>query len=104
METISPEGAKKMIDQGVVDVIDVRSPDEFSDGHIKGATNIDIYDPSFESSVMKLDVNKQYVVNCQSGGRSSSACAFMSRNGFKKVMNLEGGIAAWKREGLPIEK
>ena len=93
-----------MIDQGLVDIIDVRSPDEFLSGHIKGAVNIDIYDPSFGTNILKLNAKKQYIVNCQSGGRSSSACAFMHRNGFKKVMNLEGGILAWKREGLPIEK
>lgn len=104
MDTISVKKAKEMIDQGHIQIIDVRTPEEFAGGHIESAVNIDIHSPAFEESIKKLGMDKHYVVNCQGGGRSATATAYMQKLGFKNAMNLEGGIAAWKKEGFSVEK
>ncbi|MFZ2832178.1 MAG: rhodanese-like domain-containing protein [Minisyncoccia bacterium] len=103
MKSVSPEEAQKLIESGEVLIIDVRTPAEFAEGHIGGARNININDQGFAGAVKTLDPNAIYLVNCLSGGRSSMAASFMTDSGFTKVNNLEGGMGAWKRAGLPIE-
>jgi len=103
MNNIIPEEAQKVIKSGEAMVIDVRTPAEFASGHIPGAQNIDIYENSFAEKVKALDKNESYIINCQSGGRSSKATAMMQEFGFSKVKNLDGGIMAWKKAGLPVE-
>lgn len=104
MNNIFPVDAQKIISGGEVVVIDVRTPEEFEGGHIPHAKNIDIKDTSFDEKIGELDRNKNYVINCQMGGRSSRATARMEEIGFKNVKNLIGGITAWKEAGLPVEK
>lgn len=78
-------------------VIDVRTPAEWQEGVIEGATVfIDFKGGSFEQQIAKLDKSKTYVVYCRSGGRSAGASDMMAKNGFKHVINMEGGIMAWK--------
>lgn len=103
MNNILPEEAQKIIQSGKAMVIDVRTPSEFADGHIPGAKNFDIYDSNFENEIHALQPGAIYIVNCQSGGRSSKACAKMQELGLVGAMNLDGGITAWKKAGLPVE-
>ena len=103
MNNITPKDAQKLIEQGAL-VVDVRTPAEFNEGHIPLAQNISIGDVAFEEKINALDKNATYVINCQSGGRSSRATAFMREMGFKNAFNLEGGIMGWMREGMTIEK
>lgn len=88
------EFANRMKEPGVV-VLDVRTPGEFSGGHIPGAVNVD-YSSGFETEVGKLDKSKTYLVYCQVGGRSGKATRYMVQNGFTQVYNLSGGMSAWK--------
>lgn len=104
MKNIIPEEAQKIIKSGNVTVIDVRTPAEFADGHIPGAQNINIGDSMFSEKIRALPPNAIYVVNCQSGGRSSRACTLMQEFGLADAMNLEGGFTAWKKAGLPVEE
>lgn len=104
MKTISPKEASELLNAGGTTMLDVRSPSEYAEDHIAGATNINVNSFMFEESVQKLDKNKSYVVYCQSGGRSARACSLLDSLGFKNAANLEGGISAWKREGLAVEK
>jgi phage shock protein E len=83
-------------------IIDVRTPEEFSDGHLEGAMNIDIYDPAFEAEVAALDAAGTYVVYCRSGQRSANALAFMNSIGFDDVTNLGGVLDASAQTGIPI--
>jgi rhodanese-related sulfurtransferase len=69
-------------------IIDVRTPDEFNQGYVEGAINLDIYNPNFEEELKKLDVNKDYAIYCRSGSRAAKAVEVMNRLGFKKVKNL----------------
>uniref|UniRef100_UPI00404A0CB1 rhodanese-like domain-containing protein n=1 Tax=Fulvivirga sp. TaxID=1931237 RepID=UPI00404A0CB1 len=76
-------------------VIDVRSPQELSEGSIPGHMMINIFDPEFRVKISKLDRDMTYLVYCRSGGRSGQACAIMNQLGFLSVYNLAGGIGAW---------
>lgn len=104
MKTITAKEAQKLIEKGKVMVIDVRTPAEYNAGHIHNTQNIDIQSPSFIERIKVLDPNAEYIVNCERGGRSSKAVSLMDGFGFSKTFNLEGGILAWGKDGLPIEK
>jgi len=78
--------------------IDVRTPGEYDAGHIEGAVNWNFYAPDFQSKFQDLDKNKAVYVYCRSGGRSGKAARQLQRMGFKKVVDLKGGILAWPYE------
>lgn len=81
-------------------LLDVRTPGEWSEGIIPGATKIDFQNPTFKDEVSKLDKSKSYVVYCAVGGRSAQAASIMTTElGFSKVNNLVGGIKSWKDGG-----
>lgn len=84
-------------------VLDIRTPEEFADGHIAGARNLDFYEPDFAASLDALDKDLPYFVYCRSGNRSSSAIETMKDLGFAEVYELDGGIVSWAESGLPIE-
>ena len=85
-----------------VQIVDVRTPEEFTEGHIAGARNINVFDIDFVDEAEKaLDKSKPVAVYCRSGKRSSDAAKILAENGFN-VTNLEGGILAWKEQHQPI--
>src|SRR5438067_4319972 len=71
-------------------VLDVRTPEEYSAGHIRGAKNIDINSPDFEKQAGQLDNNKTYLVHCAAGSRSARACSKLSKLNFTNCYNLLG--------------
>lgn len=73
-------------------VLDVRTPTEFTTGHIKGAINLDYYQPSFKNELAKLDKTKKYLVYCRSGNRSQSTVQIMKQLGFKYIYEVNGGV------------
>lgn len=85
-------------------LIDVRTPDEFNGGHIKGALHMNIYDADFEARLKELDRDKEYVIYCRSGGRSGKASDKMENLGFTNIHNMKGGMMAWDRAGFPSKK
>ena|SRR5829696_7063315 len=85
-------------------VLDVRTPKEFTAGHIPGAVNIDWNGAEFQKKVSTLDKSKTYLVQCAVGGRSAKAADKMMTLQFTNVYNLEGGIKAWEKAGKPLEK
>lgn len=76
-------------------VLDLRTPDEFNEGHIANAINIDFWGDDFSSQLAKLDKNQTYLLHCQSGGRSSSALEIFRKKGFSNLIHLNEGIATW---------
>ncbi len=100
MKNLTQEDWKKGISEGdKIEILDVRTPDEFQDGYIPGAHNIDIYKgQEFLDEVNNLDKSKEYYVYCRSGARSAQACALMEQQGFENTYNLLGGIMEWKGE------
>src|SRR5215467_7478096 len=71
-------------------VLDVRTKEEYKQGHIPGSVQIDFNSPDFDKEVAKLDKNKTYLVHCAVGGRSARACKKMDAMNFPKLFNLEG--------------
>lgn len=85
-----------------VQLVDVRTPEEYSEGHIPGAKNINVFDKDFADKAKEsLDISKPVAVYCRSGKRSAEAARELSEKGFK-VTNLKGGIIAWKGKKQPI--
>ena len=82
-------------------IIDVRTPEEFAEGPVEKATNIDYYSETFRDELNNLDKNKTYLVYCRSGNRSGNALNIMAELNFREVYNMSGGIIAWNAEGLP---
>lgn len=76
-------------------ILDVRTLAEHKQGGIDGAINIDIMGSGFTQKVAALDKDKTYFVYCRSGNRSGSACEMMSKDGFKNLYNLTGGMMHW---------
>ncbi len=85
-------------------VLDIRTPDEYAEGHIGGSSNLDFYEPDFAASLDALDKDLPYFVYCRSGNRSSQALETMKDLGFTEVYELDGGIITWAEAGLPIEQ
>lgn len=85
-------------------IIDVRTPAEFSEGHIPGAKNIDYRNKNFRKKIGKLDQSKEYLVHCRSGGRSAAASKIMVEMGFKVIYDLAPGMMGWEDEGKPVTK
>ena len=80
-------------------ILDVRTEDEWNDGIIPNAINIDIYKgQGFIYEVEELDKSKNYYVYCKAGGRSQQACTIMNQLGFENTYNLIGGMMNWKGE------
>lgn len=101
----SPEKIQKLITENDVNLIDVRSLSErTTDGYIANSADIDIRAPDFDQKLNALDKNKTLVLYCHAGNRSATAAQKAAGMGFKDVCMIEGGIAAWKSKGLPIEK
>jgi phage shock protein E len=85
-------------------ILDVRTPEEFASGHLKGALNVDIASPDFQKNLAKLDPAKTWLVHCAAGGRSTRSLGILNKLGFKSIIHLDGGLKGWKEAGLPLEK
>ena len=85
-------------------LVDVRTQNEFKNGHLAGALLIDYNNKDFKANVSKLDKNKPVFVYCASGGRSGSAAEVLVELGFKQIYDLKGGMNAWSRAGKPVAK
>ena len=82
-------------------LIDVRTADEFSKGHLMNALNIDWNGNEFDMLTSKLKKEEAVFVYCLSGGRSAAAAAQLRQSGFKNVIELNGGIMKWRGANLP---
>ncbi|WP_339699327.1 rhodanese-like domain-containing protein [uncultured Roseivirga sp.] len=93
-----------MADEASVQIIDVRTPDEYAQGAIKNSTLMNFNAPDFKNKLEGLDKNKPVAVYCHSGGRSNQAFEMMKEMGFKQIYELQGGIAAWQAGGKEIQR
>ncbi len=101
--TLSVTDFEKGIKQKNIQVLDVRTPDEFRTGHLKNALLADwMNQQEFPKKVQSLDKSKLVYTYCLVGGRSAQAAKWLTKKGYK-VYNLDGGIAAWKRAGKAVE-
>lgn len=98
-----PATFAKAAASGKVQVLDVRTADEYKSGHLKGALQANWLDKAeFNSRTTHLDKTKPVYIYCLSGGRSGAAAEQLRSQGYE-VTNMQGGISAWKAAGLPLE-
>ncbi|MHA6252349.1 rhodanese-like domain-containing protein [Oceanobacillus sp. CAU 1775] len=90
---ISVQDAKNKFKDKNVEFIDVRTPGEYKANHKKPFKNIPLFE--LASKIDKFDKEKEFVLVCQSGMRSSKAARILKKNGFEKIYNVKGGMGAW---------
>lgn len=101
---IGPDEFQKAIETGNVQILDVRTGGEYQNGHIKNALQADMRNmDEFANRVQHMDKTKPVYVYCLVGNRSSYAANWMRENGFSSVVELQGGINAWKMYNKPVE-
>src|ERR1035437_282374 len=100
----SAEMIKKNLKNKNFVILDVRTPEEYIEGHLANATNIDFKATDFAEKVGKLDKSKTYLVYCHSGHRSASAVEVMKTQSFQTLYNLDGGITQWTTDKNPVVK
>ena len=88
---------QKKISQGNIQLVDVRTPDEWSEGIIKEALLINYFDDNFKTELSKLDKTKPIAVYCKSGGRSGKTTKLLVELGFKEIYDLKGGYSSWNK-------
>ena len=89
------EFKKGLTDLAEVQLIDVRTPEEFEEGHLSGAQNLNYFDDNFDEQIAQLDQNKPIYLYCKSGGRSGKAYKKLKDLGFSEVYDLKGGYSEW---------
>lgn len=82
-------------------ILDVRTQEEFDQGHIEGAVMLDFYREDFAAELAKLDPDVPYVLYCRSGNRSGRTIELMEGLQFQNVSDVDGGIIGWLDAGLP---
>lgn len=87
---------KTAIESNNVQLVDVRTPEEYKNGYIANAINIDFLNPEiFSEGVKKLDKEKPIFLYCHSGGRSHKAAILLADMGFKEIYDLKDGYSEW---------
>jgi rhodanese-related sulfurtransferase len=98
-EDLSPEEVRRLVEEGAVDLIDVREPYEHEAGRIEGDRHVEI--PALTAAATQMDPERPIVFYCRSGGRSAMTTQAFRASGFN-AFNLTGGLLAWVERGLPI--
>lgn len=103
---ISPEEATAVIlalqdDPGFV-LLDIRTPEEVTAGHLPGTVDLDFRSASFGDELEVLDRDVIYLIYCRTANRSGQAFDLMMQMGFTKVYDMQGGISLWGEFGYPI--
>lgn len=91
-----PKGKNELV------ILDIRTGEEYNNGCIEDAVNINFYDPNFKKMIKLLDKHKIYLVYCQSGIRSKKAIELMSGMGFRNIYHMNEGIEGWKAQRLKL--
>ena len=101
---VTPDEAEKLLKENpAVTVLDVRTPEEFAEGHIKGAVNADVNGDDFEKKVAALDQSKPVLIHCQAGGRSSRAIEEMGSDMILRIIAYSSTVQASARPGHDME-
>lgn len=102
IEQVDAGQFKKLTESPNALILDVRTAAEVAEGHLPNAVNIDIYGSDFMAKVQELPKDREILVYCTVGARSQQAADILSKQGFAKVYNLDGGIVAWQRNGFEV--
>jgi len=102
VELISPKDLNAKL--GDIQLIDVRTPEEYTGGYIEGAININFFDSDFNDQMAKLNKDKELYIYCRSGNRSGKAAKRLKDQGFTKIYDLQGGVLNWNKNKLMMVK
>lgn len=103
-KSLSVEEYAKAIEDTTIVRLDVRTAEEYAEGHIANTLNIDVLKDDFENNAKSiLPKDKVIAVNCRSGKRSKNAARILVKNGFK-VIELDAGYNDWVSKGMPVTK
>ncbi len=103
-EQTDPEAVREALESGEdVTILDVREPEEWEAGHIKGAKHLPRGLLELKAADELPDTNARIVTHCASGGRGTLAARTLREMGYTNVTNMEGGIKAWREKGYEIE-
>jgi rhodanese-related sulfurtransferase len=91
VKKITKSELKQKLSQSNLQILDVRTPSEFSQGHISGAVNISISDSDFSTAINQFNKSNPIVVYCSGGGRSGRGAEILHQTGFSEVYDLIGG-------------
>ncbi|MCM8625335.1 rhodanese-like domain-containing protein [Accumulibacter sp.] len=101
---VSPTEATMLINRENAQLIDIREPNEYVAGHLCDSRNIPAGSIEERAGELETFRDRPLILVCQSGARSSAACAKLVKLGFSRVHTLDGGVAAWSEAGLPLRK
>lgn len=96
VKLVTAEEMQSILELEDVQLVDVRSSQEYEEEHIVNSQNIDFSSPTFDDDIAKLDKGKPVILYCKGGGRSAKCAKKLKEAGFEKVYDLEGGISKWK--------
>lgn len=103
IRTVNSPDAKSLLDEEEdIILLDVRTPEEFAEGHLAGAKNIDCNALNFAEQIQQLDRNQKYLLYCAVGGRSGKSLKIMKEMGFKEVYNVSEGFRELRDQGIPV--
>jgi rhodanese-related sulfurtransferase len=102
-QAVGPMDAVRLMNQGAL-LVDVRSREEFEGGHVLDARHLPQEEVAGAGESLKKYRDKPVIVCCETGMRSGAAARVLKAQGFGKVVNLRGGLAAWRSENLPLVK
>ncbi len=85
-------------------IIDVRTPEEYTAGHIESAVLVNYNSADFQKEISQFDKEKTYLIYCRTGNRSSGARDIMKGLGFQEIYHMDGGITEWQAQGYPVVK
>ncbi len=85
-------------------ILDVRTPEEYDEGHIEGAINLNFYEADFRGRLEALDRDDTYILHCRSGNRSGQTLDVMIELEFLNIYHMTGGTIEWEAEGLPMAR
>lgn len=101
-DTVPSADFASLLKTGEYTLIDVRTPEEYAEGHLPGATLVNVRAEDFAARIAALPKDRAYALYCRSGGRSGQARERMARAGFTRVVDLSGGIHAWRADGREV--
>lgn len=97
IKRVDIDAFKSAIESGDYVLFDVRTVEEYMEGHIEGAKSLNFLDDKFEKTISNIDKSQKYLIYCQSGGRSAKALKKMEEAGFTHVLELESGYQSWNK-------
>lgn len=104
VSTLNPTQALQLMNNQDAVVLDIRDSGDYRAGHIPQARHIPLNNLKDRLSELEKFKDRPIIVYCQSGSRSSGACALLKKNQFTQVNHLGGGIMAWQNANLPVHK